>query len=89
MTVTIPAEISRHITAYVVAALAALALVVSLVVGMAIADSDSSPAVRSDSSTVQELPSRLTDGSPDAIEHRAANDPFRYGSPEAAEEWNR
>jgi hypothetical protein len=90
MTVTVPAEISRHIGAYVGAAVAAVALVVAIVLGMAIADSDSTPAVRS-STVQQELPTRFGEGrgSPDAIEHRAVNDPARYGSPDAAEEWNR
>jgi hypothetical protein len=40
----------------------------------------------------QELPTRFGEGrpsSPDAIEHQAVNDPARYGSPDAAEEWNR
>lgn len=89
MTYTIPASFSRHFTAYVVAAAAALALVISIVLGMAIADSDSSPVVRSSSNggVQQELPT-----TPDALERRALNDlddPARYGSPDAAEEWNR
>jgi hypothetical protein len=90
MAVTVPAPISRHLLIYVAGALAAVALVVSVLVGMAIADSSSSPATGSTPTDVQESTStRFSEGSPDAIEHRAANDPARYGSPDAAEEWNR
>jgi hypothetical protein len=88
MTITVPAEISRHFGAYLAAAVAAVALVVALVVGFAVVDSDSpSGAVTTGRSGVsQELPTR---GSPDAIERRTLDDPARYGSPDAAEEWNR
>ena len=89
MTVTVPTPISRHRRAYVVAAVAAVALVISVLVGLAITDTDSSPAVtRTGSGVAQELPSRFS-GSPDAVERRALDDPARYGSPDAAEEWNR
>ena len=54
---------------------------------MAVAGSDSGTDVPVTSSGVrQELPTRP---GPDAIEHRAVTDPARYGSPDAAEEWNR
>lgn len=90
MAVPVPAPISRHFLIYVGAAVAAVALVVSLLVGMAIADSDSSPATGATPAAVQESTfTRFTEGTPDAIEHRALNDPARYGSPDAAEEWNR
>jgi hypothetical protein len=57
---------------------------------MAIADSDSSPVTDSTPAAVHESTfARFSEGSPDAIEHRAANDPQRYGSADAAEEWNR
>jgi hypothetical protein len=93
MTATVPTPIARHhLTAYVMAAVAAVALVVALVIGFAVADSDSSTTVPRTSRGVQELPQRFAEGrpsSPDAIEHRATNDPALYGSPDAAEEWNR
>jgi hypothetical protein len=90
MAVPIHAPISRQFLIYVGAAVAAVALVVSVLVGMAIADSDSSPATGSTPSAVQESTfTRFSEGSPDAIEHRSVNDPARYGSPDAAEEWNR
>ena len=90
MAVTVHTPISRHFYLYVMAAVAAVALVVSVLVGMAIADSGSDPvpATRSVTGSVHEAPSDF-DGSPDAIEHRTAGDPQRYGSPDAAEEWNR
>jgi hypothetical protein len=90
MAVTVHTPIARHLFVYVMAAVAAVALVASVLVGMAIADSDSdpAPASRTSSGSVHEAPSTF-DGSPDAIERRATSDPARYGSPDAAEEWNR
>jgi hypothetical protein len=90
MAVTVPAPIPRHLLTYVVGAVAAIALVVSVLVGMAVADSDSGPATGSTPTAAQDSTStRFSEGSPDAIEHRSVNDPARYGSPDAAEEWNR
>jgi len=90
MAVTIQTPSSRHFFVYLMAAVAAMALVVSVLVGMAIADSGSDPvpAGRTSTGSVHNAPSDF-DGSLDAIEHRATNDPARYGSPDAAEEWNR
>ena len=90
MAFTVPAPISRHPLTYVAAAAAAVALVVALLLGMALTDSDSSPASGTTPPAVQESTSfRFSEGSPDAIEHRSVNNPARYGSPDAAEEWNR
>jgi hypothetical protein len=91
MTVTtVPAPHNRHLVTYVIATVVALTLVLAVLVGFSIADSDSSPAVgRTGSEAGQELPAHLSDGTPDALERRALNDPARYGSPDAAEEWNR
>jgi hypothetical protein len=94
MTATVPTPIARHhLTAYVMAAVAAVTLVLALVIGIAVADSDSGTTFpRTSSGVQQELPTRFGEGrpsSPDAIEHQAVNDPARYGSPDAAEEWNR
>jgi len=89
MTVTVPAPVSRHLVIYVAAAVAAVALVLSVLIGLAVADSDSTPAARTTSATVSDPPGRFDRGSPDAVERRGADDPARYGSPDAAEEWNR
>jgi len=90
MAVTIQTPSSRHLYVYVMAAVAAMALVVSVLVGMAIADSGSDPVPvgRQSTGSVHNAPSDF-DGSPDAFERRATTDPARYGSPDAAEEWNR
>ena len=49
---------------------------------------DPVPVTRSATGSVHNAPSDF-DGSLDAIERRATTDPNRYGSPDAAEEWNR
>ena len=89
MTVTVPAPITRHLFAYLAAAVVAVALLVSVIAGFAIADSDSGPAVRDTGAGVsQETPSRFADGhigSADALERRALDDPPGYGSADAAE----
>ncbi len=82
--------IARHLLTCVLAAVAAVVLAISLVVGFDIADSDSSPTVSDtgSSSVVQELPSRFSEGRPgtaDTLDDTAG----RYGSPDAAEEYNR
>jgi hypothetical protein len=82
---TIPAPIPRqhHLLVYVGLAVAAVALVASVFIGMALAGSDSGTDFPTTSSGVhQELPTRFG-------EHRTAVDPARYASPDAAEEWNR
>ncbi len=93
MTVTVPDPITRHLFAYVAAAVVAVALLISVVAGLAIADSDSTPAVNdTDTGLSWEISSRFSDdriGSPDALERRALDDPRRYGSADAAEEYNR
>jgi hypothetical protein len=90
MAVSVPAPISRHLHLYIAAAVAAFALVIAVLAGMAVFDSDSTPVRSSNPPAVQESTfTRFSEGSPDAIEHRATNDPARYGSPDAAEEWNR
>jgi hypothetical protein len=90
MAVTVPAPNPRHLLTYVVGAVAAIALVVALLVGMDVADSDSGPKTGTTPTATDESTStRFSEGSPDAIEHRSASDPARYGSPDAAEEWNR
>ncbi|MBA2626247.1 MAG: hypothetical protein H0U89_11680 [Acidimicrobiia bacterium] len=88
--ITVQDPMPRHLLTYVVAAVAAVVLAISLVVGFSIADSDSSPTVSDtgSSSVVQELPSRFSEGrsgSPGALDDAAS----RYGSPDAAEEYNR
>lgn len=93
MAVTVPAPTTRHLFAYVVAAVVGVVLVISVVVGLAITGSDSSPAVGDTGTNLsQEIPGRFSEGrigSPDAIERRALDDPRRYGSPDAAEEYGR
>ncbi len=88
--IAVQAPMPRHFLTYVMAALAAVVLAVSLVVGFSIADSDSSPTVSDtdSNSVVQELPSRFSEGrsgSADALDDTS----MRYGSPDAAEEYSR
>jgi len=88
--ITIQGPMPRHFLAYVMAAVAAVVLAISLVVGFSIADSDSSPTVSDtgSSSVVQELPSRFSEGRPGTAA-TVDDDASRYGSPDAAEEYNR
>ena len=63
MAVTVAAPITRHFVPQLIVLLTAVVLAVALVVGFAIADHDSSPAVRDTGSGVpQELPSRFSEG---------------------------
>jgi hypothetical protein len=93
MTVTVPAPITRHLSAYLAAAVVVVALLFAAVVGVIATDSDSSPAVRETGTNLStDIPSRFDVGrigSPDALERRALDDPRRYGSPEAAEAYLR
>jgi hypothetical protein len=89
MTVTVPAPITRHLTAYLVAAVAAVALVASLAIGMAIAGSGSTSSVRhTESGVVQEPPSRFVEGrspSQDLVGRSTATDSAQHAANAAAE----
>jgi hypothetical protein len=89
---TIPAPIPRHhhhLLVYVGIAIAALALVASVLVGMAVTGSDSGTDFPATGSGVhQELPTRFGENrpaAPNAIAHRAAVDPARAAARVAAE----
>ena len=72
MSVTVPVPIARHLTSYLVAAVAAVALALAVVAALVVANDDASPSPRSHSSVTEELPSRFSEG----------HDPITTGVPQ-------
>jgi hypothetical protein len=84
---TVPAPTDKHLLVYVAVAIAAVALVASVLIGMAVADSGSgTDFTRTGSGVSQELPTRFGEGrSSSASTTGHSTDPVFHGSPDAIE----